>query len=227
MTGANKRLRGPFALGASETAASTSVVTVKANSGLIFTYDGDTAGTGNVVVKLPEQEALSDGVLYESVRFNKYGIATGGNQASSNITDYQADWNATDNTLRTFIRNKPTIPTVTAQSKSKAITVQTPAAGDEVVMLYTVSDAVIATITGSVLGSTSATLRLYMAATLGAGTSGTPLCAAVTIAPADGAKPITVSVSNVPAGNFVYAVVTAVNGTPTLANLNISYTGGD
>ena len=214
-------------MAAADSTSSTSVVTVKANSGLIYKYDCDTQSTGNVIVQLPEQSALQEGVSYDSVQFNKYGIAIGGTQGGSSVAFYQADWSVADATSRNFIKNKPTIPEVVAQSKSKAVTIQTPAVNDEAVLLYCVAAAAIATINIACVGTTSATVRVYHSSTLGAGTSGTPVCAATTVTPSDNAKSVAVTAANIAAGEFVYVVVTALAGTPALVNINISYTGGE
>jgi Bacteriophage Mu-like, Gp48 len=115
----------------------------------------------------------------------------------------------------------------TVMSKSKTITIQTPAAGDEVALLYAVEAATLQTIHAAVVGGTSVSLEVFQASSLGSGTSGAACCAETSIAPSDGAKAITPTVTAVAAGQFVYVVVTAVSGSPTSVSLFLSYTGGD
>ena len=61
----------------SATMSSSPVSTVKASNGLTYTYDGDEDGTGNVVIKLPEQ-SVNTSVYYGRVQVNEYGVVTSG-----------------------------------------------------------------------------------------------------------------------------------------------------
>lgn len=115
----------------------------------------------------------------------------------------------------------------TVMSKSKTVTIQTPATGDEVALLYAVDAATLQSIHAAVVGAGGVALQVFQASALGSGTGGSPCCAETVVAPADGAKEITPTVTTVAAGEFVYLVVTAVSGSPTSVSLFLSYTGGE
>jgi len=116
---------------------------------------------------------------------------------------------------------------IATMSKSKTITIQTPVAGDEVAILYTLEAATLQAIHAATVGDTSVTLRVFQGASLGLGVGGVACCAETVIAPADGAKTIPVTVSAVAQGVFVYLVVGAVVGSPTSVSLFATYTGGE
>ena len=112
-------------------------------------------------------------------------------------------------------------------SKSKNITLQTPATEDMASILYTVTAATLNTLHVTVIDGTSCTVQLLTGTSLGTDSTATACCAVTSVLANQGTTSITITDSSIAQGQHVWLRVSAVVGSVTTLNLSLTYSGGD
>ena len=178
----------------------------------------DCANAGSY--KLPSYVAGLYGILYAS--------ATGHLSAAPETGAAQVVGLADGTRIHLAVENKLNI---NSGARAANLSIAMPVPQDDISVVYANSQGAITSIKGflSGPGTGSVSVALYVSTNRSSGVSGTAILTAptqITSLTSAQVLPATLPVS-IPAGSFVYAIVTGVTGSPTFLNLVVTYTGID